>query len=99
MKKVKFIDFDGKIQEGNLIEDTRFFGGKKIEFTKEELLESFRIITLKVSQDRILQKTSLNNVDLVNVLKLLNLKYIPIGIILRAKNLNVILKGCEKICL
>lgn len=42
----------------------------EIEFTKEELLEAFRIITLKVSQDRILQKTSLNDTDLTTVLQL-----------------------------
>lgn len=41
-----------------------------IEFTSQEILESFRIITLKVSQDRILQKSSVNDVDLQNILGL-----------------------------
>ena len=40
------------------------------EFTEAEVLESFRIITLKVSQDRILQKSSINDIDLQNILGL-----------------------------
>ena len=41
-----------------------------LEFSEQEILESFRIITLKVSQDRILQKSSVNDVDLQNILSL-----------------------------
>lgn len=41
-----------------------------IEFTRQEILESFRIITLKVSQDRVLQKSSINDIDLQNILGL-----------------------------
>jgi len=41
-----------------------------VEFTNQEILESFRIITLKVSQDRVLQKSSINDIDLQNILGL-----------------------------
>ncbi len=41
-----------------------------VEFTSEDILESFRIITLKVSQDRVLQKSSVNDIDLQNILGL-----------------------------
>ena len=41
-----------------------------LEFTATEILESFRVITLKVSQDRILQKSSINDIDLQNILSL-----------------------------
>jgi hypothetical protein len=39
-----------------------------VEFIKEEILESLRIIVLKVSQDRILERTSLNPISLNIVL-------------------------------
>jgi len=41
-----------------------------VEFTKEEILDSIRIIVQKVSQDRILERTSLNSISLITVLNL-----------------------------
>lgn len=39
-----------------------------VEFSKDEILESIRLIVLKVSQDRILEKTSLNDQSLKELL-------------------------------
>jgi hypothetical protein len=45
MKKVKFIK-DGKIEEGRLIDDKYFVGGKKIEFKEKNGTKGFYCVGL-----------------------------------------------------
>lgn len=75
----KTISVNSTVNDDSVLQTSTFVGIAKqienfaytyndVEFTAAEILQAIQLIVLKVSQDRVLQKTSLNNNDLQNVL-------------------------------